>query len=181
MPTSPTCWPAGRRAAPRPGPGPLVGRLLAARAAGHEYDPDQVTRFDELARFLAAVPQDLELPAELPALPGERETSLPFFEAYFSNFIEGTEFSVDEAEAIVVSGDIPANRPEDAHDVLGTFEAVADPELRSAVPATAGELFRPARKTPSLGDVRTPRPAPWPVQGEAQPSRVLRLRGAAAR
>ncbi len=170
MPTSPTRWPAGRRAAPRPGPGPLIGRLLAARAAGHEYDPDQVTRFDELARFLAAVPQDLELPAELPALPGERETSLPFFEAYFSNFIEGTEFSVDEAEAVVVSGDIPANRPEDAHDVLGTFEAVADPELRSAVPATAGELFALLERRHRL--VMSGRPDQRPGQCKEKPNQA---------
>ena len=67
--------------------------------------------------------------------------TLPFFEAYFSNVIEGTEFSIEEAEAIVESGAIPDERPEDAHDVLGTFEAVHDPVLRAATPATLEELF----------------------------------------
>lgn len=118
-----------------------AGRLLAARAAGHEYDPDRVARFDELTSFLAAMPGDLDVPDGLPALADEPATSLPFFEAYFSNFIEGTEFSIDEAEAMVASGDIPEERPEDAHDVLGTLEAVRDPELRAAVPATSDELF----------------------------------------
>lgn len=118
-----------------------AGKLLAARAAGHEYDPDRVARFDEMASFLAAIPTDLDIPVGLPALPDEPATSLPFFEAYFSNFIEGTEFSVEEAEAIVASREIPAERAEDAHDVLGTFEAVADPELRAAVPDTSDELF----------------------------------------
>ena len=118
-----------------------AGRLLAARAAGHAYDPDRVARFHELASFLAAMPADLDVPAELPALADEPATSLPFFEAYFSNFIEGTEFSVDEAEAIVTSGEIPDERPDDAHDVLGTFEAVRATDLRAAVPATADELF----------------------------------------
>ena len=33
--------------------------------------------------------------------------ALPFFEAYFSNFIEGTEFAVDEAAEIVFKGHIP--------------------------------------------------------------------------
>ncbi len=115
--------------------------MLAARAGGHEYDPDRVARFDELARFLAAIPSDLDVPTDLPALPDEPGTSLPFFEAYFSNFIEGTQFSVDEAEAIVVSGEIPAERPEDAHDVLGTFEAVADADLRASVPESADGLL----------------------------------------
>lgn len=117
------------------------GRLLAARAAGHEYDHRRVERFDELSAYLADIPTELGIPAEVEARPHDDETSLPFFEAYFSNFIEGTEFSVDEAEAIVASGEIPATRPEDAHDVLGTFEAVRDPDLRAAVPRTADELF----------------------------------------
>ncbi len=118
-----------------------AGRLLAARAAGREYDPDRVERFDELAAYLRAIPPEADVPIELLSLPAEEQTSLPFFEAYFSNFIEGTEFSVEEAEAIVVSGEIPKERPEDAHDVLGTFEAVHDQQLRAATPGTVEELF----------------------------------------
>jgi hypothetical protein len=118
-----------------------AGRLLLARAAGREFDPARVARFDDLARFLAAIPDDLDIPSLLPARADEPVTSLPFFEAYFSNFIEGTEFTVEEAEAIVASQEIPADRPEDAHDVLGTFEAVADPELRAAVPDTSDQLL----------------------------------------
>ena len=69
-----------------------AGRLLAARSAGLEYDSDRVARFDELATYLRAVPPDADVPPELPTLAGEEQMSLPFFEAYFSNFIEGTEF-----------------------------------------------------------------------------------------
>ncbi|MGQ0618071.1 MAG: Fic family protein [Acidimicrobiia bacterium] len=118
-----------------------AGRLLAAKAVGLEYDPDRIARFDELAAYLADVQVGVDVPANLPALAGEEQTSLPFFEAYFSNFIEGTEFSVEEAEAIVESGEIPAERPEDAHDILGTFEAVHDPVLRGATPDTVEEFF----------------------------------------
>src|SRR5260370_7279326 len=50
---------------------------------------------------------------------------LPFFEAYFSNFIEGTEFLVEEAFDIVYQGVIPKERPADAHDILGTFRVVS--------------------------------------------------------
>ena len=117
-----------------------ASRLLAAKAAGREYDLDRVARFDELATYLRAIPE-ADVPVDLPALADEEQTSLPFFEAYFSNFIEGTEFSVEEAEAIVASGEIPDERPEDAHDVLGTFEAVRDPQLRAATPGTIEELF----------------------------------------
>jgi hypothetical protein len=120
---------------------PGAGGLLAARSSGHEFDPERVARFDELAAFVTAIPVALEVPTALPALPDEHKTSLPFFEAYFSNFIEGTEFSIDEAETIIASHAIPEDRPEDAHDVLGTYEAVADLGLRAAVPSTADELL----------------------------------------
>jgi hypothetical protein len=64
-----------------------------------------------------------------------------FFEAYFSNFIEGTEFEVEEAEEIVFAGVIPEDRPEDAHDVLGTFGVVTDPSLRTRVPTDADDFI----------------------------------------
>src|ERR1019366_9885529 len=51
---------------------------------------------------------------------------LPFFEAYFSNFIEGTEFEVDEAAAIVFEGRQIPGRTGDSHDLLGTYKVVAD-------------------------------------------------------
>ena len=85
------------------------------------------------------LPSDADVPVELPALVNETQTSPPPFEVYFSNFIESTEFSVEEAEAIVESGEVPAERPEDAHDVLGTFEAVHDAHLRSATPDSVEE------------------------------------------
>jgi hypothetical protein len=118
-----------------------AGALLRARSAGREYDPGRIERLDQLASYLSSIPPALEVPAHLGAMAGEERTSLPFFEAYFSNFIEGTEFTVDEAEAIVMSHEIPPERPEDAHDILGTFDIVADPTFRAAVPRTADEML----------------------------------------
>lgn len=40
-----------------------------------------------------------------------RRATLPSWDAYFSNFIEGTEFTVDEAVAIVYENKIPRGRP----------------------------------------------------------------------
>lgn len=59
-----------------------AGRLLTARAAGHEYDPDRVARFGELADYLRAMPAEADVPVDLPARLHEEQTSLPFFEAY---------------------------------------------------------------------------------------------------
>ena len=112
----------------------LVGALLgtrkarlqtetgSARAAGKPYDPKRLDLFGRLhADLLGLAPA----PRLDPRRAGE-ERYLPFFEAYFSNFIEGTEFEIGEAAAIVFEGRIPQDRPEDAHDVLGTFRVVSD-------------------------------------------------------
>lgn len=147
-----------------------TGRLIAAKAVGLEYDPDRVVRFDELAAYLADLPGGVDVPVDLPALAGEEQTSLPFFEAYFSNFIEGTEFSVEEAEAIVESGEVPAERPEDAHDILGTFEAVQDPVLRAATPDTVERFFELLERRHRL--VMGGRPDKRPGQFKEKPNQA---------
>ena len=63
-----------------------------------------------------------------------------FFDAYFSNYIEGTDFPVDQAIRIVFEGEIPASRPADAHDVLGTYRLVASRDEMRKRPATFEEL-----------------------------------------
>ena len=80
---------------------PVESPVAVARAAGLPYDPQ---RLDLFQRFFA------ELAATAPVTRLARPTdglALPFFEAYFSNFIEGTEFAVDEAADIVFKGHIP--------------------------------------------------------------------------
>lgn len=46
------------------------GRLLAARAARGEWDPARVERFDELAAYLVALPDEADVPAALEAPRG---------------------------------------------------------------------------------------------------------------
>lgn len=63
-----------------------------------------------------------------------------FFEAYFSNFIEGTTFEIEEAEDIIFNKQTPATRPQDAHDILGTYEIVADRSAQARVPNTLADF-----------------------------------------
>ncbi len=95
---------------------------MKARSAGTPFDQGRVLRFELLANHLR------DVVTTHPALPADaaRRSTLPFWEAYFSNFIEGTEFTPDEAKRIVFEGEVPAARTEDAHDVLGTYQLVAD-------------------------------------------------------
>ena len=71
---------------------------------------------------------------------GHTGSTFAFYEAYFSNFIEGTEFTLQEAQDIVFAREVPADRPADAHDVLGTFDLVSDPSMRGRAPADADDL-----------------------------------------
>jgi len=100
-----------------------------ARRAGLAYDADRLALFELLRSELA---QQEFADRRSPADP---ERLFAFFEAYFSNWIEGTEFEVEEAERIVFDRRIPADRPADAHDVQGTFDVISDPTLRARVPA----------------------------------------------
>jgi fido (protein-threonine AMPylation protein) len=111
---------------------------LRARAAGTPFDHRRFALFEQLAQHLADTPPE---PLPLLEVDADRRRLLPFYEAYFSNFIEGTEFTLDEAAAIVFDEQVPANRPQDAHDILGTYRIVADERERARGPRTADELI----------------------------------------
>ena len=82
------------------------------------------------------------LPARpAPALGREGLRNLAFFEAYFSNYIEGTEFVVEEAADIVFRNKPMPTRSADAHDILGTFRIVANSQEMGRVPENAEELL----------------------------------------
>jgi len=114
---------------------PLSTDGARAAAAGSGWDDRRLPLFDALMGALHA--GVLTRRSERKEHTG---STFAFYEAYFSNFIEGTEFTVEEAEAIVFNGAIPVERPADAHDVIGTFELVNDASFRGRVPQDADDL-----------------------------------------
>lgn len=124
----------------------IIGTLLGTRNAaissksgiarkfGEPYDPDRLQLFEILYSFLHTMSPIIR--------PAQRATKvLAFYEAYFSNFIEGTEFSVTEAEEIVFEAKMPNSRPADAHDVFGTYQIVSDDEEMLKVPSSFEEFL----------------------------------------
>lgn len=111
---------------------------LRSRAAGTPFDHQRLELFERLAGALADTSVE---PLPLLAEDAERRRLLPFYEAYFSNDIEGTEFTLDEAAAIVFEEQVPAGRPEDAHDILGTYRIVSDEHEMARTPGDANELI----------------------------------------
>ena len=117
----------------------LIGALLGtkkadpsaapavARSLGRPYDPERLALFRTLHKALRDHPP---FPRPAPAA----SPTLAFYEAYFSNFVEGTEFAVEEAVDIVFRGVIPEERPQDSQDVLGTWRLVSDDREMSRIP-----------------------------------------------
>ena len=109
---------------------------LDARQRGVPYDPERIARFDRLVSHLRQSDEQSN-----PASFNEpRWRNLAFFEAYFSNFIEGTEFTLDEALDVVYENKIPRGRQQDSHDLIGTFQIVSD-EVEMSRRATSDDEF----------------------------------------
>jgi hypothetical protein len=138
----------------------LTARQALARAAGRPYDPSRLEIFDALFAELnaSALP---DVPDTAPT--GTARENFAFFEAYFSNYIEGTTFTVEEAEDIVFQGRIIENRSADSHDVLGTFHAAMTRPWRDEPPRTTDDFFHWLRSVNALVMQRRPdkRPGEW--------------------
>ena len=116
----------------------LTAKQALARAAGRPYDPHRLEIFDALHSELnRSTLEEIEDPAPT----GTARENFAFFEAYFSNYIEGTTFTVEEAEDIVFHGRIIENRNEDSHDILGTFTAANASPWRDNPPLSDEEFL----------------------------------------
>lgn len=102
---------------------------LTARQSGTPFDPRRIELFEVLATHLRST-----APTPIPEPTGQRGSRLTFYEAYFSNFIEGTELALDDAESVIYDGVTLPDQPEDSHDVAATFQLVSDPRDRATVP-----------------------------------------------
>lgn len=116
----------------------LTSDRARARALGQPYDAGCMHRLSLLAAELHARPLERR---EEPSDAVDHIRNKAFFDAYLSNYIEGTTFEIEEAEAIVFDGQVPETRPIDAHDILGTFALVSDPNEMRRTPRTADELL----------------------------------------
>jgi Fic/DOC family len=119
-----------------PAQGILQTRSGVAFADGEPFDTVRIERFRQFAAYLEKV--------ELTTLPYQYDSSswrsLAFFESYYSNYIEGTKFTLDEAEDIISTGEATYERHEDSHDLLSHMEITADQTEMSRVPDNAASL-----------------------------------------
>lgn len=100
----------------------FLSEVTKARQQGKPYDPHRVELFNKLYTDLKNTPPQSRIYSDSSQ---ENRVNLAFFEAYFTNFIEGTEFAVEEATEIIFLEKISPERPKDAHDILGTYQVVS--------------------------------------------------------
>ena len=138
-----------------------------ARARGRAYDSRRVALFENLFTALRQTPVRTLRPRPR---DGIGNATFAFFEAYFSNYIEGTEFEVEEAASIVFQGRIPQQRPADAHDILGVWQIVSDQSEMRRLPKTADELIAILRNRHAIA--LGGRPQASPGRFKTLPNRV---------
>ena len=135
----------------------LSAPTARARARGRPYDRARIALFEDLFRNLRQTPIGEQRPAPR---DGIGNATLAFFDAYFSNYIEGTEFEIGEAAEIVFQGRIPPQRPADAHDILGVWKIVSDVSEMRSVPESADEMVELLRARHSTALAGRPEKTP---------------------
>jgi hypothetical protein len=116
----------------------LTSPVAEARALGEPFDSQRLKLFVIL---MAALNE-----REFENFPDPNETesaynNFAFFESYFSNYIEGTEFELEDARQIIETRTPMPARNADSHDVLGTYYIVSNPKEMSITPTSADQLI----------------------------------------
>ncbi|TRX60762.1 cell filamentation protein Fic [Fulvivirga sp. M361] len=116
----------------------LKSPVASARAFGSPYDPNRLELFESLFRELSQ--QEFKYRKEKNTT-NRSFRNFALFESYFSNYIEGTVFELEEAKQIIETQKPLATRNEDSHDVLGTYHIVSKKEAINVTPSSPEELL----------------------------------------
>ena len=129
----------------------IIGALLATKPTGILSSASAVARVqgvpfdDERAKLFGVLFEALhkeQFPyMDEPNVENSAFRNFAFFESYFSNYIEGTEFEIEDAWNIVETGQPMPTRNADSHDVLGTFQLVASRREMRRTPTSTDELI----------------------------------------
>lgn len=116
----------------------LNSEVAKARTQGEPLDPERAELFRNLYNYLA----DKEFENYEDKNTSEKAYhSFAFFESYFSNFIEGTKFEIEEAKEIIRTETPMPSRDEDSHDILGTYQIVSNRKEMAILPRSADQLL----------------------------------------
>lgn len=120
----------------------LQSEVAKARARKMPYD---AVRLELFANLFSGLKKEIFPIRTENNISVEALRNLAFFEAYFSNYIEGTEFEVEEAADIIFHHKL-SDRPEDAHDIFATFQIVSNTTDMNTIPGNVKELIHLLKK-----------------------------------
>ncbi len=115
----------------------LTSAAGRSRSQGVPFDPARIKLFEGLYEALAGK----TFPVHRVSNSANGYKAFAFFEGYFSNYIEGTEFTVAEAKEIIRTEAPMHARAEDSHDILGTYRVVSNKKQMAVCPETADEFL----------------------------------------
>ncbi|MDQ2994608.1 MAG: Fic family protein [Pseudomonadota bacterium] len=115
----------------------LSSRYAKAIVKKEPFDSTRITLFEKLMLYI----KKCNFNARHYVYSKTSFKNIAFFESYFSNFIEGTEFIIDEAEDIAFQGKEIYQRHADSHDILANFTLSNDFSEMNLTPRTSAELF----------------------------------------
>lgn len=116
----------------------LSSDISKAVALGEPYDASRVALFSLLIAELRSTTFADRFAKTIDHVSYQ---NIAFIESYFSNYIEGTEFAIDEARDILFHNIKIPNRTGDSHDIKGTFELCNDQVIMSSPPKSASDLI----------------------------------------
>ncbi len=116
----------------------LSSPLAIARAFGNPYDQSRIDLFEIL--FLELKQREFKNVVDRNTT-NKAFQNFPFFEAYFSNYIERIRFEVIEAKTIIETNTPVFNRDEDSHDILGTYKLVSNKTEMNVTPTSPEEFI----------------------------------------
>lgn len=157
----------------------IIGSILSTRSINNLDSPSAIAHakvepFDNhrmiLFQSLASYLQRCELMPLSYSYNAQGWQNLSFYESYFSNYIEGTEFEIDEAEKIIFEKTTINNRHQDSHDVLSVHGVVSDYSEMCVVPSSSEELINLLKERHAL--IMSERPEKRPGEFKTVPNKA---------
>lgn len=87
-------------------------------------DSERLYIFEKLSDYLNL--HEFEFQKTLNYIDVKNANQIAFYESYFSNYIEGTEFEIEEAVNIVFNPKFKYSRHKDGNDIIKTYEVIKD-------------------------------------------------------
>lgn len=118
--------------------GQLLSSRAMARSHGEPFDQQRIELFSQFSTYLKQC-EFIHRKEQSEDIIAFENTA--FWDAYFSNYIEGTQFPVEEAEDIIFNRNINESRHADSHNVIRSYDLLADKKEMNHLPNNVDELF----------------------------------------